>query len=262
MGLGNSPFRLFTASPRKIPRHIIVGIVMCLCLAGCSGNRNVSAEPPEISNKIRTIKFLAILPPQIKMSEIAAGGYVEGMHEWNEQAERNFQVALVQEFKNRQGVTTMPLAASNSDLLETNVQETRALLVAVESAMDQDSSNSTPINDRYKQSVYSLGPEVHDIAPNADAILLVKGTERRATVGRKAAQVGAALVAIAAVGIMGAGVGTMVPGGTDPIVSATLIDTRDGRVLWHRRSLKGSDLRMAETTDAVMRELFDEFPLH
>jgi hypothetical protein len=45
-------------------------------------------------------------------------------------------------------------------------------------------------------------------------------------------------------------------------VSAALIDTRDGRVLWYRYAVKGSDLRTEETTDAVMLELFNEFPLH
>jgi hypothetical protein len=261
MRLGNYRVDHSAVPVRRIRQQMIAGIVMCLCIAGCRGNM-VAPDPPEISNKIRTIKVLAILPPQIKMSEIAAGGYVEEMHEWNDQAERNFQSALVQEFKNRQGVTTMPLAASDSDLLEANVQETRMLMIAVESAMDQDSSNSTPINERYKQSVYSLGTEVHDIAPKADAILLLQGTERRSTAGRKAAQAGAALASVATYVLIGVALVPMVPGGTDPIVSATLIDSRDGRVLWHRRSLKGSDLRMAETTDEVMQELFNEFPLH
>jgi hypothetical protein len=118
------------------------------------------------------------------------------------------------------------------------------------------------MNGIYKRSVYSLGLEVHDIAFHADAILLVQGTERRATAGRKAAQAGAALASLATIVLIGVPIVPMVPGGTDPTVSATLIDARDGRVLWHRRSIQGSDLRTAETTDAVMRELFDEFPLH
>jgi hypothetical protein len=172
MGLGNSPFRLFV-SPRKIPQYMIAGLVVCLFVSGCGGTATSISDPPEISDRIKTIKSLAILAPQIRMTEISTGGTVEEMHEWNEQAERNLQTDLIHKFKNRQGVTSIPLAVSESEPLEANVRETRALMTAIESAL-QDHSHPSPLDGRYKQSVFSLGPEVHKIAPSGDAILLVQ----------------------------------------------------------------------------------------
>jgi hypothetical protein len=134
-------------------------------------------------------------------------------------------------------------------------------MAAIGSAL-QDHSNPTPFNGRYKQSVFSLGREVHEIAPTADAILVIQGTERRATAGRQAARAGALLASAASVVLIGVTVIPMVSAGTDPAVSAALIDSRDGRVLWYRYSVKGSDLRTEDTANAVMRELFNEFPLH
>jgi hypothetical protein len=246
---------------KTMSQHIIAALVMCLSVSGCGGRTTGVLDPPEIGDRIKTIKSLAILPPQIKMTEISAGGTVEEMHEWSEQAERNLQTALMQEFKNRQGVTANHLPASEPEPLEANVRETRALMIAIESAL-QDHSNPSPFDGRYKQSVFTLGSEVHEIAPTADAILLVQGSERRATAGRQAARAGATLASVASIILIGVPVVPVVPGGTDPAVSATLIDTRDGRVLWYRQAVKGSDLRTEETTDAVMRELFNEFPLH
>ena len=141
------------------------------------------------------------------------------------------------------------------------MRETRALMIAIESAL-LDHSNPSPFHGRYKQSIFTLGPQVHDISPTADAILLVQGTERRATAGRQVARAGALLASAATIVLFGVAVVPAMPGGTDPAVSAALIDTRDGRVLWYRQAVKGSDLRTEETTDAVMRELFNEFPLH
>jgi hypothetical protein len=218
-------------------------------------------DPPEISDRIRTIKSLTILPPQIKMTEISTGGTVEEMHEWSEQAERHLQTALPQEFQNRQGVTTIALAPSEFEPLEANVRETRALMIAIESAL-QDHSNPSPFDGRYRQSIFTLGTQVHDISPTADAILLIQGSERRATAGRQAARVGAVLASVALFGLAGGVVLPAMHGGTEPAVSAALIDTRDGRVLWYRQAVKGSDLRTEETTDADMRELFNDFPLH
>ena len=83
MHLRNYRVDHLTVRVRRIRQQMIAGIVMCLCIAGCRGSV-VAPDPPEISNKIQTIRVLAILPPQIKMSEIAAGGYVEEMHEWND----------------------------------------------------------------------------------------------------------------------------------------------------------------------------------
>ena len=253
--------RLLALSIRRIPLQLTAGLVMCLFVSGCGGTTTGLLDPPEISERIRTIKSLTILPPQIKMTEISAGGTVEEMHEWNEQAEKNLQTALVQEFKNRQGVTAIPLAAAGSVPLELNVLETYALMSAIESAL-QDHSNPSPFNGRYKQSVFTVGPEVHEIAPTADAILIIQGTERRATAGRQAARAGALLASAATIFFFGVAVVPAMPGGTDPAVSAALVDTRDGRVLWYRQAVKGSDLRTEETTDAVMRELFNEFPLY
>jgi hypothetical protein len=261
MRLENCNFRVLNPSLRRVPLHLIAGVVMCIFVSGCGGKTTGQLDPLEISDRIKTIKSLTILPPQIKMTEISAGGTVEEMHEWNDQAEKNLQTALIQEFKNRQGITAIPLTAAGSVPWELNVLETYALMNAIESAL-QDHSNPTPFDGRYKQSVFTLGPEVHEIAPTADAILLIQGTERRATAGRQAARAGALLASAATIFFFGVAVVPAMPGGTDPTVSVDFVDTRYGRLLWYRQAVQVSDLRTEKTTDAVMRELFNEFPLH
>ena len=97
----DSSFRLLGLWVRRIPQHMIAGLVICLFVSGCGGTATGILDPPEISDRIKMIKSLTILPPQIKMTEISTGGTVEEMHEWSEQAEKHLQTALIQEFKNR-----------------------------------------------------------------------------------------------------------------------------------------------------------------
>ena len=132
MSIENRSFSVCTVPGKKFPQHLLAGVLLCVFASGCAGTGTGVLDPPEIGDRIRSIKSLVILPPQIKMTEISAGGTVEEMHEWSDQAVRNLHAALIQEFKNRQGVTTSTSATTDSEPLETNVRETRALLMAIE----------------------------------------------------------------------------------------------------------------------------------
>ena len=151
MSLENYRFTRLTFPARTI-FHVIAGLMICLSITSCGGTAPSALDPPELNDRIRTIKSLVVLPPQINMTEISTGGIIQVMHEWNEQAERKLHAALIQEFKNRQGITPIHLAEPESGPLEANIRETRALMIAIESAL-LDHSLPTPVNGRYKQSV-------------------------------------------------------------------------------------------------------------
>jgi hypothetical protein len=248
-------------------RHLRLLFIL-LILTGCNAFSRTVVEPPptnpELESRLKSIDKLVIASPDIKMYEIGAGGIIEPIDEWNEQAKRNMLASALAELRRRLGTTQLStLETVAGEQLQTNLQETRALLEAVENAIifTPQGQWEPSITGKWNRVHLTVGREVHDLAPDARALLFIQGTERRSTAGRKAMQAGAFVVGLAGA-VVGAPVVVMLPGGTTPTVSAAIVDTRDGRVLWYNRVALGSDLRLSSSAEAIITELFKDLPVH
>jgi hypothetical protein len=242
-------------------------VLLLIAVPGCTAfSRTVVSPPPinpELESRTQSIDRLVVVSPDIKMYEVSAGGMVEPMDEWSEQAKRNILTSTMTELRHRSGKQLSALENVTAEQLQTNLQESRALLDAVENAIlyAPQGFMEADIAGKWNRVHLTLGQEVHDLAPDASALLFIQGTERRSTSGRKAMQAGAFVVGLAGA-VVGAPVVVMLPGATTPGVSAALVDTKDGRLLWYNRVMIGSDLRLSSTAEAVIRELFKDVPIH
>jgi hypothetical protein len=246
----------------KQERFFAIGLILFVSVSGCAKTTSIGTAGayPEFDAKLKEINSIAVLSVRMEMSEMSAGGTIEPMGAWSDQAQRNIEAALSRELKQRPKFKARPVVAiAQPESFELNLQETRALLAVIESSIASDTSG-LPDADKYKRFVYTLGPEVQDLAPGAQALLLIQGSERRTTAGRKAAQAGVFIVGLAGA-VVGAPALVILPGTMAPTVSAVLVDTRDGRILWYQQVIQGSDLRETETTDAIIHELFSAFPI-
>lgn len=85
--------------------HRTAKYVLVLALAVLSVQSWARAEfhsHPDLASKANNIKRISILPTQIQMYEIGAGGSLEKMDEWSKMASANMRQALLNEFAKRE----------------------------------------------------------------------------------------------------------------------------------------------------------------
>lgn len=244
----------------RLPKSIavLVGTIFVgLIAAGCSAPPYRQA--PGFNERAATISKIVLLPPKVNVYEISTGGVMEKMDEWCAQADSNVTMALHDQLVAMQSVSIVPLPPDSlpADKRD-NYDETQALFQDVSSAIlthtygeDQDR-----FSDKIDNFNYSLGDEVHTLVPNSDVLLFVEGVDHKSSGGRKALQIGAAVVG-ALFGV------NVIPKGDLTALSMALVDAHDGRILWYNlaQSQGGEDLREPQSATNMVKELFKSFPV-
>lgn len=186
---------------------------------------------------------LVIVPMDIELFSLSAGGVQEPRADWTEAAQKNFRSALMA----KQAV----LAGNSIELQERDMDELaqiNALHGAVAEAVFVHHMMGMPqLPTKDKLLDWSLGDAVKPLRDKtgADYALFFWIRDSYATAERKAAMVAMALV-----------FGAYMPGGQQ-IGYASLVDLKDGRIVWFNNLARISgDLReakpAAETVDALL----------
>jgi hypothetical protein len=239
----------------------LVGISLVLLCIPASGLANNDNSPyrahPSLQAKKSSIKSVAILLPRIEHFEVSAGGVVEKMPDWTIEGNRNLLEGLSKALTTQGALVVSSLAEDSlSSELEANLEETYALYETVSSCILLHaywSYGPQAFPTKVQEFDYSLGPEVHALAPDADAFLLVRGVDQRSSGGRQALQVGAM--------ILGASVGVipiMQGGGNE--VSVALVEGNSGTILWYYRVQASYDFRSPSDVEWFVRKLMRSFP--
>ena len=187
---------------------------------------------------------VAIMPTDIELFSISAGGVAEPKADWTEAASRHFKAALVEKQKKALKLDVVELAEKDADELD----EINALHGAIARAISVHhlgpSNFRLPTKDG--QLDWSLGDSTRAIkkATGADYALF--------TWVRDSYTSGERVVTMIALALVGVGVGGGVQTGY-----ASLVELETGRVLWFNRLMRGTgDLRepdkAAETIDALL----------
>jgi hypothetical protein len=216
---------------------------------------------PDLAAKATQIKRISILPTQIQLYEIGAGGSLEKMDDWSKTANGNIRQALINEFAKREqlSVTDFDEDSLPADL-RSSYDETLLLYDAVSNAIlthtfkwqyGPPAAQAPFFPEKAREFRYSLGEAVADLPSGSDVLLLVRGFDQRSSGGRKALNV--------ATGIIGAALGVVaVPRGGDNMFTATLVDAKTGDILWFSHSLKPYDLRnLAEAQQLAVEFMID-----
>lgn len=194
---------------------------------------------------------VAVMPSDIELFSISAGGISEPRADWTESANKYFKAALVD--KNRTlGLDTVVISDKDAD----DFAELNSLHAAIARAIAVHhfgpASLHLPTKDG--QLDWSLGEAVQAIkkATGADYALFSWIRDGYASAERQAAMVAIAVLSL----------GRAVPGGGAQTGYASLVDLNTGRVLWFNRLRRGSgDLREADKAAETLEALLSGFPV-
>jgi hypothetical protein len=214
---------------------------------------------PDLAAKLPGIKTVVLLPPRISMYEIGAGGTVEAMEEWGSAAQANVGRAFL-----TSPISLAPFRVTELDehtlppAVRDTYDETRLLYEVVGESIKLHTyfeSGPSMFPEKILTFVYSLGSEVQQLAPDADAFLLIEGFDQRSSVGRKVLQAGTTLVAA----LLGA---IAIPRGGNDVMTVALVEAKTGTILWFYRTTAGYDLRDASSATTFAEDVLKALPGH
>ena len=189
---------------------------------------------------------VAIMPTDIELFVISAGGVVEPKADWTESASKHFKDALLKK-KDVLGFSAVELSPKQAD----EADEINALHGAIARAIAMHHFGNLQLPTKDGKLDWSMGDSVQPIkeATGADYALFSFVRDSYASAERKAMMVGLAL--------LGIGIGLGVQQGY-----ASLVDLNTGRVVWFNRLLRGTgDLREPDSAGESVDALLREFPV-
>jgi hypothetical protein len=188
---------------------------------------------------------IVIMPADIELFSMSAGGVLEPKADWTETATRHLKAAFIKR-KEKLGLRTVELAEKDADELH----EVNTLHAAVARAIDMHHFGSLSLPTKEGKLDWSLADAVAPVkkASGADYALFSWIRDSYASAERKAAMIGLALLGVG----LSAGI---------QVGYASLVDLNTGQVVWFNRMARGhGDLREAEPAAETVDALLAAFP--
>lgn len=219
---------------------------LVLVLAACAPA--IQRQTPQLQRAER-IPRIVVMPIDVELSQLTAGGVNEPHAEWTEAAFKNMRAALEAEAKARK----VALVDFDPDRGTPEDRETSADLVKLHRAVGvsilvHQYTPELALPSKQGKFDWSLGPAVQAIAKSHDAeyALFLFVRDSYATAGR------------VAVIVVGALLGVGVPGGSQ-IGFASVVDLKTGDIVWFNRLVRPSgDLRTPEAAGETVRALVSD----
>jgi hypothetical protein len=189
---------------------------------------------------------VALMPTDIELFVISAGGVVEPKADWTEAASKHFKDALLRK-REALGFNAVELSAKQAD----DADEINALHGAIARAIAMHHFGPLGLPTKDGKLDWSMGDSVQPIkeSTGADFALFSFVRDSYASAERKAMMVGLAL--------LGIGISLGVQQGY-----ASLVDLNTGRVVWFNRLMRGTgDLREPDSAGETLEALLREFPV-
>jgi hypothetical protein len=192
---------------------------------------------------------LVLMPTDIELFSISAGGVFEPKADWTEAASKNFKAALIDKQK-ALGLPTQELTAAQAE----EADEINSLHGAVARAISVHHFGRLSLPTKDNKLDWSMGEPVQLIQKmtGADYALFTWVRDSYASDERKAAMVAIAVLTL----------GRAVAQGGSQTGYASLVDLKTGRVVWFNRLLRASgDLREAQNAAETIEALLRDFPV-
>ena len=201
---------------------------LLLFLVGCGTTLKTSSSYPQV---IRATKIIAVMPADIHIYQLTAGGVREEMDEWNAQSKKFIEEKLKIHLAERFG---FEIKFIDEGWLKANHKEAwtanRAMFDAISSAaLTHAYSGANTFNTKMRNFDYTFGPDLEKLAQacGADALLFVYGFDHEATVAR------VLMSFLSAVG----GVTLLNPS----LMVMGLVEGKTGDVLWFKTSVPAAE---------------------
>jgi hypothetical protein len=236
----------------------ILSVVLLAPLAGCAVAYRAH---PEFEQRARQIKSVALLPPDVKVYELSAGGVQEEMDPWSETARNNLQASLGKRAGEAGDFVLKEFDPAGSPSANQEFEDARPLFEAVTLSTllhAYGEQTGTTFDTKKERFEYSLGP-LHALADAAgtDALLFVYARDNISSGGRVALRVLGFLMVPFTLRLGS----VLIPDPGYTYMVTALVDCKTGDVLWfdQRGSSGGVDLRDPGSADGMVAELLEEF---
>lgn len=209
-----------------------------------------AVNPALTQNRVERPKKVVLLPPQVFVYELSAGGVPTRMSDWEATARDNLVAATTRLSREAGLFELVPAPALDpllADQLEAHIGlcERVAQSVFVYGRGDQDAWAH-----KKNEFDYTVGPGLAFLREQtgADAALIVLGSDYISSGGRRAAF------------IAGLALGIIMPLGQS-FITAGIVDLTTGDVLWMSFDSSASmDSRTPADVDGLMRDLYQTWP--
>jgi hypothetical protein len=223
-------------------RRALVGLVLLLAAGAAAAQAHLAPG----FNRLPPNSMIALMPADVELFEISAGGVEEPRADWTDAATRNIMADL-RARKQKLGARATEITGEQDEAVEA----LNNLHGAVSRAILVHHFGPLKLPTKDGRLDWTLGPEVAKLREKsgADYALFTWVRDSHASAERKAMMVFGALL----------GVG--MTGGVQQAY-ASLVDLRTGQVVWFNRIVRGTgDLREAEPAAETLTALLAGFPL-
>lgn len=233
---------------RSIP---LVSLLLVLLVAGC-----VSLPyraHPQFEERAPAVKAVTLIPADVKVYKLTAGGVTELIDKWSDTARGNIMEAISKKLGEEQVFALGTLDPEGSPDAARELEEVRPLFEALTSSvLTHTYQQETVFRTKKERFEYSLGPlPTLAEATESDALLFVYARDYVSTGGRIALNVFGVLVGLAT-GVF------VIPGGGPTAIVTALVDARSGDVLWFnfRGPGRAHNLRDPTSAEELLAEVF------
>jgi hypothetical protein len=228
---------------------VFIGLTGC-ATPGASTHTSLKQAPDRLLPK-----RVLLLPAEIRVHEISAGGVIEKVDAWSEQASAHVLADLRARTASGQPFQLVEMPSLNAED-KANLDQHAALYEVVAGTAFMAKSGHQVWRERTKEFDYTIGPGLKALADDAaiDAALITIGTDYISSSGRKAAMVMGAIVTVLS-GVIAA------PAGGMAYLSVGIVDLRTGDLLWYDTARSQSvSLRDKESVHAMLSGMFATYP--
>jgi hypothetical protein len=220
---------------------------------------------PRFYDQSKGTGTVVILPAQVKVYQIDAGGVRQEMADWSTTAQNHIVNAITNQLTSKMNAKVDLVTEELLDENKSRWEDTRALhnatsmMILLHTYQNPNLPNHY-FEEKFKSFDYSLGSDVRPLARGASAMLLVDAEDHVWTGGRVALQTLGVILGIGAGVATGVVIVPQLGGGT--FVKASLVDSDTGDILWFNvaGAGAGTDLRDAASATRMIEDLFKNFP--
>ncbi len=231
----------------------LVPILLLVLASGCE-----TVRMAKITSLVRTgaEARILIMPPDVELATITAGGLIEPNAEWTKAALRHMKTAIGEEMRSRRAKIVDYVESSEpspSDADERQLIKLHGVVGRSILARRFRPQIALPTKRKLATIDWSLGPAVRRLRDRYDAnyALFIFVRDRYATQGRAAVMVLTAILTL----------GRAIPGGGHQIGFASLVDLEQGDIVWFNPLARGAgDLRTEEPARETVKTLLTGLP--
>lgn len=239
--------------------------ILVISLCGCS--TITYKAHPFLQERIKPVKRITVMPMDVEVYKVTAGGVRELVDEYTQEAKNNIKAAINNELLvgNNYTLSYLPQMQEMPDGEEKSLfKDALALYSALDTSIiahtyPQNISYLIPLGGIFKDKItnfdYTFGSEINQLNPYVfgDALLFIKGGDYLSTGGRIAFMAWATLVTLGGYTPSSAG---------PPHLSVALADLRTGDILWYNFLCppSGYNFRNEELVKNFVKILLKGFP--